>query len=140
MNSKDVVTRLVVRVIAKDQRYKEKPYPAIPVLDDGIGAYITGQHIVPGVPKTENNLTMAEMIGTKDLTIAKKKMFPFVINPENPTHIFHMMKLNLSKNSKNEYINAKDKALFDFFLLQKFVSPSLSEFREGYNYFYIEDK
>lgn len=140
MNSKDVVTKMVVRLIAKDRRYKEKPYPAIPVLDDRIGTYITGQHIVPGDPSTEGNLTVKEMIGEDSLTIAKKKKFPFVINPENPTQMFHMMKLNLSKNSKSEYVNAKDKAFFDFFLLQKFVAPSLSEFREGYHYFYIEDK
>ena len=140
MNSKDIVTTHVVRVIAKDQRYKEKPYPAIPVLDDGIGTYITGQHIVPGVPETENNLTKAEMVGSKELTVAKKKKFPYIINPENPTHIFHEKKLNLSKKSNGDYVNTKDKALFDFFLLQRFVSPSLSEFREGYHYFYIEDK
>ena len=137
---KDIVTTKVVRLIAKDGRYKKQPYPAIPVKDDAMGTYITGQHIIPGIPETENNLTSAEMLGKKELTVKKKNKFPFVINPDNPTHMFHMKKYNLSQKSNGDYIHAQDKAHIDFFLLQKFVAPSLAEFRKGYHYFYIEDK
>jgi len=135
------ITKKVVRVISVDPRYRKSPYPAVAVLDERANTYITGQHINPEDPSTIGNLTIKEMIGEVDLSEDKKKKFPYIINPENPVPIIHLKRLNLSRYEDGSYVAPKDKALYDFYQLQRrVVAPSKDKVKKGTHYFYIEDK
>jgi hypothetical protein len=89
------VNRREVVIMAIKEKYRKTPFTSQSVKDENIHTYLTGQHIVPGDPSTEGNLTVDEMTGVKMLSDAKIKRFPYVINPETSYAITHGRKLNL---------------------------------------------
>ena len=128
-----------VRIVSTDPRYRKEPYPAIPVYNERIGTYLTGQHIDPTNPDTFKNLTLKEMLGEEKLSDEKREKFPHVIIPEHRIPISHLRWFDISVDSKGNPINPKDVAELNFFKLQDFVADSKGAVKKGYHYFYIED-
>jgi len=139
----------IVRLIAVDKRYGQTVYPSVPIKDDSINTYLTGQHIDPKDPKSFGNLTLDEMTGRVPVSADKQKKFPFIIYPEvqengktrvNVFPIKHGDTLNLTTDSQGNFIHAKDKAMYDYYMLQNPVSSSKDRIEPGITMFYLEDK
>ena len=129
-----------VRIVSVDPRYRKEPYPAIPIYNERLGTYITGQHIDPSDPETLNNLTKREIEQEDKLSADKRKKFPHVIVAEMRVPIQHLRIINLSTNDEGAYIAPKDVAELEFFKLQEVVAPSKGKVINKKHWFYIEDK
>jgi len=130
----------IVRLISLDPRYRVSPYPAIAEENSRLDTYLTGQHVDPDDESTVGGLTKEEMLGDEKLTVAKRNRFPFVVNPKTRVPLTHSMRFDLSKDDSGEYIKPKDKAIYDFVKLQRFVAYSKEEYVKSKHYFYLEDK
>lgn len=129
-----------VRIVSVDKRYMKEAYPFIPIFDDRMGAYITGQHIDPNDPSTRENLTRLEMENPSTISMEKRKRFPHIIIAEERMPLMHLRSFNLSVDETGNYINQKDAAEFNFFALHKYmIAPSKDQVKEGTHYFYIEN-
>ena len=131
----------IVKLIAIDNRYKDTPYPYKCIKDDSLGTFLTGQHIDPSDPETEDNLTLDEMTNKVPLSQDKVRRFPFVINPLRTIKFMNNQKFDLSTNSKGEIINYKDEAFVN--LLRKygwFVAQDKDSIIPRKHYFYIHDE
>ena len=127
-----------IKVYALDPKYRRSPYPAVAAEDTRNGTFITGQHWYPGIQT--DYLTVDEMTGKTDLTQAKRKKFPYVINPNDRIMIIHGSQFNVGIDEDGNAINPKDVATLNFIRLQEFVAPSKSEYHKGKHYFYIDDR
>ena len=140
---------VIVRLMTVDKRYRTVPYPSVPVKDERINTFLTGQHIDPAKPETLGNLTLAEMTGEKPLSPEKAAKFPFVIYPEvklptgrmqvNSFPLTHGDKLNLTRDDNGNYLIPRDKAMYDYWLLQEVIASSKDRVSPGRHYFYIEN-
>ena len=131
----------IVKLIAIDNRYKDTPYPYRCLYDESIGTYLTGQHIDPRDPETEDNLTVKEMTGELALSPEKLSKFPFVINPLRPIKFMNNQKFDLSTDEKGVVINYKDEALLNMLRLYGwFVAPDKGSIIPRKTYFYIHDE
>ena len=129
-----------VRIVSIDARYRKEAYPFIPIYSNAIGTYITGQHIDPNKPETKGNLTKAEMENPQTLTAEKKAKFPYLILPEVRVPLTHLRSFNLSVDETGAYINPKDAAEYDFYMLQTDkVAKNKDSVLEGTHYFYVEN-
>lgn len=126
-----------IRVISRRLKYRKHTFPAIPRYDDRISNYVTGQHFIPGA---KEGLTKDEIEDPNKISAAKSKKYPFVIQANYIYNIRHMQSLDLSTDESGEYINAKDKAMYDFYKLQTVVAESKSKFiPDSEHIFYLED-
>lgn len=138
---KSILDGKTVRFIAVEKKYARQPYPLIAPMSENMNAYVTGQHIVPGDPETQGNLTTDEMTGKKKLTTQKANRFQFVINPDNPTQIFHMRAYDCTLDPKGSPINPKDYFQANFIFLQTWIcAPSKDMVKPGKHQFYLNDK
>jgi len=135
--TQEVIREKIIKIYSLDKRYRRSPYPSVPAEDVQNGTFVTGQHFEPG--REGYYLTVEEMRGQKDLTAAKQKAFPYVINPDHTIQIVHGSSFNLTKDAEGGYKYPKDAATFAYIKLQDYVAPTKSEYREGKHYFYIDD-
>ena len=130
----------IVELIAEDNRYKDTPYPFRCIYDDSINTYLTGQHIDPRIPETENNLTTDEMTGKATIPAEKRKRFPFVINPDGRINLQNRDKYDLTKDENGKVINAKDAAMYNLVLNHTwFISKDRASYMPRKHYFYLKD-
>ena len=138
---KSILDGKTVRFIAVEKKYARQPYPCIAVKSERMNAYVTGQHIIPGNPETQGNLTTDEMTGKKKLTTQKANRFQYVINPDNVIQIFHMRAYDCHLDDKGLPINPTDYFQANFILLQTWVcAPSKDKVKPGKHQFYLSDK
>jgi hypothetical protein len=140
----------IVRLVAVDKRYSSNVYPSVPIKDDSINAYLTGQHIDPKDPSTADNLTMDEMTGRVPVPAEKQKRFPFIIYPELPEGngrfktitipLKHGEGYNLTQEADGTYKFPRDKAMYDYCLYQNTVATAKDRIEPGVTMFYMEDK
>lgn len=137
----DYLDGKTVRFIAVDKKYARQPYPAMAPLSDSMNTYVTGQHIIPGDPKTAHNLTIAEMTGVKQLTTAKGKRFQYVINPNNVIQIFHSKAYDCTLAPDGNPMNPKDYWEAQFIYLQDWLIAKTKEaVKPGKHRFYLSDR
>lgn len=139
----------IVRLVSVDKRYRANIYPSVPVKDESINAYLTGQHIDPKKPETRNNLTLLEMTGRSTISEDKLNRFPhilFVETIENgkPKQIVYPLKhgdkCNLSQDATGKYLFPRDKAMFDYWQHQPVIVSKKEDVIPGETMFYIEDR
>lgn len=132
------VTEKFVRINALNVLYGRVPYVFYPYKNDA-GRFVTGQ---------ESILTEKQMFGEEPITSKQKDELcmgedPYIINPDNPVHLFNARKFDLSYKTvkgKRIYLNPKDYAEFTFFSLQPEVVRIRKGFQKNKHFFYIEDK
>ena len=139
----------IVRLISVDKRYRAIPYPSVPVKDESIGTFLTGQHIDPKDASTLGNLTLAEMTGEAQLSAEKAAKFPYILYPQmkeangkikvSSFPLKHGDKCNLTQDESGRYLYPRDKAMFDYWMFQAIIAPSKDEVKVGQHYFYIEN-
>ena len=97
------------------------------------GTYRTGQEIVPGDPKTVDNLTVEQMTGKKSLTAEQMRKFPIVINPDNTYYFHDGRRFNKDKTEDMIHLN---------FLLcsYKRIASSIAVYNSVLHDGYIEDQ
>lgn len=129
-----------VRIVAVDKRYMKEPYPFIPIYNERIGTYVTGQHVDPNDPSTKDNLTKEDMEHPEKISIKKKKRFPYIILPEVRLPLLHLRSFDLTVDETGNYVNQKDATEFNFFKQHTdIIAPSRDQFKVGAHYFYIEN-
>jgi hypothetical protein len=121
----NVVTLRAVRKV-----YQKVPFQLLPARYRN--TYVTGQHIDPDKEETFGNLTLNQMLGTEPLTPEQRKVFPYVINPEETQMYVDRTEFNLEV--------PMDKARYDLLILYERASRTRKEYKKGTHYFYFEDK
>ena len=140
----------IVRLQSVDKRYRATVYPSVPIKDETTNTYLTGQHIDPTNPKSQGNLTMAEMTHMVQLSAEKMAKFPFVIYPETRdpkglviTTVFplkHGDKFNIGVDATGQNLSPKDHAMYNYCrFLYPTVVMSKKDVRPGETMFYMED-
>lgn len=129
----------VVRIVSVDKRYMKEPYPYVPIFNERIGTYVTGQHIDPRDQRTSGNLTRLEIEDPSKIPAEKMKKFPHVIQAEIRLPLTHLRSFDISVDETGEYINKKDAAEFNFYKIQDNIASSKSKIVPGEHLFYIED-
>jgi hypothetical protein len=129
----------IVRIVSVDKRYQKEPYPFIPIYNERIGNYITGQHLDASNPATKGRFTKSELENPETISMEKRAKFPYIIFPEYRYPLSHLRSFDLSVDEVGDPINQKDHAEFEFFKLQDNVAPSKDDVRAGVHYFYIEN-
>lgn len=130
----------IVRIVSIDKRYRKESYPFVPIYNHSIGTYITGQHVDPNLPETKGRLTTEEMEHPERMTAERKKMYPYIIQPEVRVPLTHLRSFNIATDEVGHPVNPKDHAEYIFFSLQtEQVAKSKSAVVAGQHYFYIEN-
>jgi hypothetical protein len=139
-NKREVVNEREVVIMAIKEKYRKTPFTSPSVWDENIHAFLTGQHIVPGDPSTDNNLTVDEMTGKKALTNEKAKKFPFVINPETAYAIIHGRRLNLNTKEDGTPVFYPDWAFYNWLKYIPEVAQSEKDIIPTKHILYLLDK
>lgn len=132
----------IVQFISVDKKYIKQPYPCIAPESKAMNTYVTGQHIDPMNDETIGNLSRAEMLGEEEIKPqARRKQWPYIINPSNPVLIQHGKKYNCELNGEKKPVNPQDYAEAHFIVAQKWlVAPSKDKIRSNSHKFYLHDK
>lgn len=137
----------IVRLEAFSKRYKRGAiFLAMPYYDYSIANYVTGQE-----KNLENpmGLTKRQIEGKDPITAAQRKKYDYIIDMSEEAFrgvpFRHGMKLDLSQESDNanaRYINAHDKAIYDFMVTgqRNIVAASESDCKHGKHLFYFLDR
>jgi len=134
-----------VLVVSDDPRYRKYPFRSVPVFDESINTFITGQHIVPTDPETHGNLTLKQMRGEEPLTKEQAKKFGYVINPGNDNDYFAInikdgKKFDISENADGTPFNPKDYWIHNYVANHvREVSKEKSSMIKGTHRFYLQD-
>lgn len=131
-----------VQFLSVDPKYIKQPYPAIAPLSKMMNTYVTGQHVDPNNDETIGNLSQNEMLGEDEIKpAARKKLFPYVINPSNPVMIIHGKKYNCEVNGEGKPVNPQDYAEAHFIVAQKWLVAENKDKLQGTTQkFFLSDK
>lgn len=140
----------IIRLISVEKRYRTIPYPSVPIFDETLNTYLTGQHIDPSDPTTEGNLTRAEMCQETPISPEKAAKFPVIIYVEtklsekskkfNTYPLKHGASLNVAKDESGMIIDPYARAMYGYWLQQPIVALSEDKIVKGTTVFYIEDR
>lgn len=127
-----------VRIFAMDALYRRQPYQ-FTVIKDRNGKFLTGQQDV---------LTEKQMLGQDPITAKNKELLqmgnePYIINPETTYALVNGRRFDLSYTEDKggrTYVNPKDYAEYNFFILQPEVVFNRKEFKKHSTFFYVEDQ
>lgn len=127
-----------VRIFAIDSLYRRIPFE-FTVVKDRNGKFMTGQQDI---------LTEKQMLGLDPVTAKQKDELemgndPFIINPDSTYSLINGRKFDLTyleDKGKRTYVNPKDWAEYNFFILQPEVIFNKKDEKKHTTFFYVEDK
>ncbi len=127
-----------VRIFAMDALYRRQPYQ-FTVIKDRNGRFLTGQQDI---------LTEKQMMGVDPVTAKQKELLqmgnePFIINPDYTYALTNGRRFDLSyveEKGNRTYVNPKDYAEYNFFILQPEVVFSRKDYKKHTTFFYVEDQ
>lgn len=127
-----------VRIFAFDPLYRRIPF-IFTVPRNAQGQFVTGQQDI---------LNEKQMFGEEPITEKQKELLqmgdnPYIINPDHTYALFNGRRFDLSyveENGKRVYLNPKDYAEYNFFILQPEVTMDKNDRREHVHFFYVEDR
>lgn len=143
MSSKRV--RIVLGNMASrvGRKYLAVPFMAVPRIDDNIGNYVTGQHYHQD---NKGGLTREELERNVKIPETKRAKFPYIIYARDAEGndarypIKNGQFLEIGQDDKGNYLNAQDRALYEFYKFLDEIAPSKKDYIKGSAHiFYIED-
>lgn len=135
------IKRRIVKLKTRDKRYiKGSSYPFIPAQREQGGVFLTGQLVDPSDSSTRGFLTLAEATGESFMSDEKRKMFRYVINPNDVIALRNNDQFDLTVDEKGLPLNDRDTAIHN---MLKLNTNKIAASREEYNplnhIFWLED-
>jgi hypothetical protein len=127
-----------VRIFALDALYRRLPYQ-FTVYKDRNGKFVTGQQDI----LTEKQMTGDDTITAKQKEALQMGSDPYIIDPNITYALVNGRRFDLSyveEKGNKTYLNPKDWAEYNFFVLQPEVVFSRKENKKHVTFFYVEDQ